>query len=191
MGLCIIKHFWISFEPANHRDNEQLIRERAKPGPDIKSWDKTILGFSAVVTVVAYIVAGLDAGRFHWSPELNSTYFILGVFLVLTGQIFFLYAKKQNTFFSSVARIQTERAHAVCNSGVYRFVRHPGYLGMIISWAGFPLIFSSIYSFIPAAIAISLLVLRTALEDEMLDRELDGYKGYIEETKYKLIPFLW
>jgi protein-S-isoprenylcysteine O-methyltransferase Ste14 len=133
------------------RNNEQLMEERAKPGKDVKPWDKKILGLLALTTLIAYIIAGLDAGRFHWSPVFNGAFFILGVFLILSGQIIFTFAKKQNAFFSSVARIQTESGHVVCDAGIYQFIRHPGYLGIIICWIGFPLVFSSIYCTAPVA----------------------------------------
>lgn len=171
--------------------NDDLIKERQKTGDNIKDWDKKILGISALFTIISYIVAGLDSGRFHWSPEINIKYSIFGAFIVLIGQIIFLVAKSQNNFFSSVARIQTERNHSVCNNGFYKVVRHPGYIGMIISWVGFPIVMTSIYSLVPVIISIILIVLRTNLEDKMLEEELVGYDNYSQEVKYKLIPYIW
>lgn len=173
------------------KNNEQLMNERTKPGTNIKNWDKKILGLLALVTIAAYIVAGLDSGRFHWSPDFNIVYCGLGIILVLSGQILFLIAKYQNNFFSSVARIQTEREHSVCDMGLYKIVRHPGYLGMVVSWIGFPFVMGSIYSSIPVLIAILLLIVRTFLEDNMLHYELPGYRDYQQKTKFKLIPFIW
>lgn len=172
-------------------DNDDLIKERQQTGDNIKDWDKKILGLSALFTIISYIVAGLDSGRFHWSPEINIKYSIFGAFIVLIGQIIFLVAKSQNNFFSSVARIQTERNHSVCNNGLYKVVRHPGYIGMIISWVGFPIVMTSIYSLIPVIISIILIVLRTNLEDKMLEEELVGYDDYKQKTKYRLVPYIF
>jgi protein-S-isoprenylcysteine O-methyltransferase Ste14 len=115
----------------------------------------------------------------------------LGVAFVLIGQLIFLVAKTTNKFFSSVVRIQHDRGHTVCDTGIYTFVRHPGYLGMIISWVGFPILLASLWSIIPVAIAIVLLLVRTRLEDETLTRELAGYTDYTKRTHYKLIPGIW
>lgn len=173
------------------KDNPELMKERSKPEKDAKKWDKQILGFSALITLVAVVVAGLDSGRFQWSPRFRWYYILLGSILMLTGQILFLLAKNQNTFFSSVARIQTERGHTVCDSGLYRSIRHPGYLGMIVSWTGFPLIMGSLYSIIPSIAAIVLLLIRTQLEDHMLVNELPGYVQYVQKTRYRLVPKVW
>lgn len=173
------------------KDNEELMKERTKPGENVKSWDKKILGLLALITLFSYILAGLDSGRYHWSPSFNLTYYLLGAVIVLIGQIIFLTAKNQNAFFSSVARIQDERQHSVCDVGMYSFVRHPGYLGMIISWLGFPIIMGSFYSIIPVTVAIILLIFRTYLEDKMLTEELNGYKEYKQKTNYRLIPYIW
>ena len=54
-----------------------------------------------------------------------------------------------------------------------------------------PLILGSAYAFIPAVVAIALLVLRTHLEDKTLASELTGYKEYIGEVKYRLVPGVW
>ncbi|HNX58449.1 MAG TPA: isoprenylcysteine carboxylmethyltransferase family protein [Spirochaetota bacterium] len=171
--------------------NDDLMNERSSSGRNAKPWDKKILGAYALLTLISYITAGLDAGRFHWSPDYGLMTMIPGIALILTGSTLFMLARMANNFFSSVARIQKERNHCVCSSGIYRVVRHPGYLGMILSLAGFPLVTGSAFSFIPVLPAMSLLVLRTILEDRMLHDELDGYAGYSRKTRYRLIPFIW
>ena len=60
------------------------------------------------------------------------------------GQLLFLIAQKQNKFFSSTVRIQTDRDQTVCETGLYKIVRHPAYLGSIIQSLGFPLLFGSL-----------------------------------------------
>ncbi len=167
-----------------------LESERSKPGEGAKSWDKLILGLSLLTTIVMYIVAGLDSGRFHWSPEFNMSAYLPGIILTIAGQLLFLVAQKQNKFFSSTVRIQTDREHTVCESGLYKVVRHPAYLGSIIQVIGFPLLFGSLWSIIPVFISIVLLLTRTQLEDKTLKNELKGYKEYAKKTRYKLIPYI-
>ena len=65
---------------------------------------------------------------------------VAGAVLMLLGQVLFAVAKRENVFFSSTVRIQTERGHRVCDTGLYRLVRHPGYLGMLMSQLAFPLV---------------------------------------------------
>ena len=172
-------------------DDAALLDERSKPPKDAKEWDKHILKLSALLTILAYVVAGLDSGRYLWSPHLPLGTCLAGIALVISGQLLFTFAKKANKFFSSVVRIQSERGHTVCEAGPYRYIRHPGYLGMIISLAGFPLLLGSIWSTIPIVFAIALLLVRTRLEDETLFKELSGYDQFVQTTRYRLIPRLW
>lgn len=95
-----------------------LLEERSKPGEGAKKWDKLILGLTFLATIIMYIIAGLDSGRFHWSPDFNWSVYLLGIILTISGQLLFLIAQKQNKFFSSTVRIQTDRGHTVCESGL-------------------------------------------------------------------------
>jgi protein-S-isoprenylcysteine O-methyltransferase Ste14 len=149
------------------------------------------LSTSAPVYLIMIIVSGLDSGRFHWSPNLHWSLYILAIIITLFGHLIFLIAKRQNKFFSTVVRIQTERGHTVCDTGLYKIIRHPGYFGMIISTLGFPLLLGSIWSIIPVILSISIFVIRTYLEDKTLINELKGYKEYSFKTRYKLIPKVW
>lgn len=173
------------------RKNSELINERSKLGEGIKSWDKLLLGLSAVTYLIIIVISGLDSGRFLWTTSFSWIISISGVVIMIIGQVLFLTARSQNNFFSSVMRIQKERGHVVCDTGLYKTVRHPGYLGMILSLTGLPLITTSIWSIIPTLIAIILLLIRTSLEDKTLKMELDGYVEYSEKTRYRLIPLIW
>jgi protein-S-isoprenylcysteine O-methyltransferase Ste14 len=77
------------------------------------------------------------------------------------------WATGSNAFFSLTVRIQKERGQAVVEGGPYRFVRHPSYVGAI------------------------LFVVRTAIEDRTLQKELDDYTAYAERTRYRLLPGVW
>jgi protein-S-isoprenylcysteine O-methyltransferase Ste14 len=173
------------------RNDNELMNERSKIGDNVKSWDKKILGISALVYVLNVIVAGLDSGRFRWSPGFNWSIYTVGVLLILTGQILFLTARKQNRYFSSVVRIQKDRGHSVCDTGLYKIVRHPGYLGMTISLISMPLITGSVWSSITTIVAVILLFIRTSLEDKTLLRELDGYREYSAKARNRIVPNIW
>lgn len=168
-----------------------LANERSKPGEGTRQWDKVILGLSLLVTISMYIIAGLDSGRFHCSPGFHWSLYLLGIILTASGQLLFLIAQKQNKFFSSTVRIQTDRGHIVCETGLYKLVRHPAYMGSIIQALGFPLLFGSLWSIIPISLLIILFITRTNLEDRTLQNELKGYPEYSLKTRYKIIPYIW
>jgi protein-S-isoprenylcysteine O-methyltransferase Ste14 len=173
------------------RIDPDLMSERMKPGEGVKAWDKLLLGLSFVIFLATIILGGLDSGRYRLSPGLPWLLIAVGVFLTLAGQFLFLTARNENRFFSTVVRIQIDRGHSVCESGVYQKVRHPGYAGMIVSTIGLPLLLGSLWSAIPSCVSIVILVARTFLEDETLKRELHGYNEYAQRTRYRLVPLIW
>ena len=136
------------------------------------------------------IVAGLDY-RYNWSPEFPLWLIVLGFILISLGYAFATWALAENRFFSSVVRIQTDRGHVVCDSGPYRFVRHPGYAGNIPPLFGIVLALGSVWTLIPAALALIITVIRTVLEDQTLQEELPGYRNYARRVRYRLIPGIY
>jgi len=156
-----------------------------------RDWDRQLLRWFFLINVVTFLTAGLDSGRFGWTGYVPLIVTVTGVVLMLSGQVLFAVAKRENAFFSSTVRIQTERGHRVCDTGLYRFVRHPGYLGMLMSLLAFPLVLNSYWALVPAGVGAALLVIRTILEDRFLVEELPGYKDYADRTRWKLIPVLF
>ena len=184
MGLIMVSVvFWkLTPELANHRAS---IKEGTKP------WDKVFLTFYFTISLIAYpIIAGLDVGRYHWS-ELHINYAIAGVILFALCVAFGSWAIVVNQFFETTVRIQTDRGHKVITDGPYRFVRHPGYLSMILGALSASFIIGSLYSLIPGGLAIIAVVIRTSLEDRTLQEELDGYREYASRVRWRLVPGIW
>ena len=96
-----------------------------------------------------------------------------------------------NTFFSKVVRIQDDRGHHVIDTGPYRFVRHPGYVGWAILGNGFMLALGSWLAVGISLVIILLIIVRTYLEDRFLISNLDGYSEYATRVKRRLIPGVW
>jgi len=153
-----------------------------------KAWDKVLAPLMAVsISYPMVIVAGLDH-RFNWSSEFPLWLIVIGFILISLGYAFAVWALAENRFFSSVVRIQTERGHVVCDTGPYRFVRHPGYAGNVLALFGIVLALSSVWTLIPAVVATIISVIRTGLEDWTLQEELPGYQDYAQRVRYRLIP---
>jgi protein-S-isoprenylcysteine O-methyltransferase Ste14 len=165
--------------------------DRAREVQAGRDWDRRLLGAYFLVNIVTFLVAGMDSGRFHWTPDVPVGVTVAGAVFMLLGQVLFAVAKRENAFFSSTVRIQDERGHQVCDTGPYRFVRHPGYLGLLTSLLAFPLVMNSYWAFVPAGIGAVLLVVRTVLEDRFLIEELPGYADYANKTRSRLVPGLF
>ena len=166
-------------------------RQNIKHIQNAKAWDKVLAPLMAVsVGFPVVIVAGLDH-RYNWSSAFPAWLTVIGFILILLGYAFAAWALAENRFFSSVVRIQTERGHVVCDSGPYRFVRHPGYAGNILALFGIVLALGSVWTLIPAAAASIIAVVRTVLEDRTLQDELPGYRDYARRVRYRLLPGIY
>jgi protein-S-isoprenylcysteine O-methyltransferase Ste14 len=184
LGFLLLYYVW-----AHRRDPAQL-QERKKPGPNVKSWDKVIMALYTGLLLLLFPVCALDAVRFHWSGVSAAMECLGWLGLACAGGII-LRAAATNTFLSSTARIQDDRGQTVVAAGPYRFVRHPMYLGIIVLFLGIPVALGSFWGLIPGAAIGILFLLRTALEDRMLQKELPGYAAYAARVKFRLVPGVW
>ena len=166
-------------------------RVRSESIQDAKSWDKELAPLMALsIGFPLVIVAGLDH-RYGWTPAFPAWVNILGFVLIAAGYAFACWALVENRFFSGVVRIQEERGHELCDRGPYRVVRHPGYAGNALALPGIVLVLSSVWTLIPAAVALVIIVTRTVLEDRTLQEELPGYQEYAQFVRYRLIPWIY
>jgi len=166
-----------------------LLAERMCPGRAGR--DRGFRAGLSVCILAHLVVAGFDAGRFGWSPDVPPAARAAALGCYVFGFTLSLWAILANRFFSSVVRVQHERGHHVVREGPYRFVRHPGYLGMLIAIVSESIVFGSMWSLVPTVAFAVVLVARTALEDRMLRNELAGYDDYARSVTYRFAPGIW
>jgi len=174
-----------------YRKSPKLLNDRGKMQEGTKQFDKyIILTYFLFAIIITPLIAGIDK-RFYLSDVLPFYCLYAGIILYIISAIFSTWPMLHNPFFEGTVRIQKDKNHIVVNTGPYKIVRHPGYLGMFLGSISLPLALGSVLAFIPLFIMIILVFVRTYYEDTTLQKELTGYPGYCKEVKYRLIPFIW
>jgi protein-S-isoprenylcysteine O-methyltransferase Ste14 len=184
--LGVVSFFLVLFRLLTDPD---LQRERVGPGAG-RSKSRDFRMALAPFALGLLVVAGLDVGRFHWS-EVPPAVQVAGLVGAAAGLSVILWAMAANRFFSPAIYIQTERGHHLITSGPYRFVRHPGYLGMSVMFGCAALALGSWWALLPASGYAGLILNRAAREDRFLKAELLGYTDYAKQVRYRVLPGIW
>lgn len=166
-----------------------LARERRRPGPG--GFDRRRPAVISLLMFGAVVLAAADVGRLHWSDTVPVAVRTLAMAVFAAGMSLSIWSMASNRFFSPVVRIQTDRGHHLVDTGPYRWIRHPGYAGMIAGIPGAPLAIGSWWGLVPG-LACALVILRRAmLEDPYLIAHLDGYAAYAREVRWRVLPGVW
>ncbi len=166
--------------------NPGLLRKRLQT-KEKEAGQRFVILSGALMFICGLTVAGLDY-RFHWS--------VLPEWLVITAAAVFLsayllYAEvlRENAYLSRTVEIQEDQK--VIDTGLYGIVRHPMYASTILLFLSMPLVLGSFYSFLIFLIYPVIIVKRIKNEEQVLEKGLQGYAGYKNRIKYRLIPFVW
>jgi protein-S-isoprenylcysteine O-methyltransferase Ste14 len=175
-----------------YRLNPGLLVQRLKIKREgSKQWDEILMRVSNLTAIIVIpAIAGFDVGRFQFF-NLSIHFIALGLISIALSTIILNWAMVTNPHFEPTMRIQKDRDHKVITDGPYRFVRHPGYLAGIFYVLSVPLMIGSALTFIPVGIYIFLIMVRTWLEDQTLQRELQGYLEYSRVVRHRLFPGVW
>ena len=148
---------------------------------------KSVVGISALLFLVGFIIAGLDF-RFNWSSVPKWLVIIASIVLFIS---YLLYGEvmRENAYLSRTIEVQENQK--VIDKGLYKIVRHPMYSVTIFLFLSIPLILGSWYSLICFIPYIPVIIVRIINEEKLLEKELEGYTKYKNRTKYRLIPFIW
>ena len=174
------------------RRNPDLLAERARflQHEDMAPWDKILAPLVGLGGNLVPVAAGFDA-LYNWPPTGLLPMRILALVALVAGYALGAYALIENRYFSGVVRIQTERGHKVISSGPYRWVRHPGYSSAFLSYLAAPALLDSYWALFPAVLLLVVLVIRTRLEDRYLQENLEGYREYAQNVRFRLLPGVW
>lgn len=171
------------------RIDPELLRERMRPAPG--GVDRNLRFAAGPFVFVQLIVAGLDVGRFGWSAAMPVWLQVVGVVLMTGGTWLAIWAMVVNRFFSPVVRVQSERGHHVVTAGPYAWVRHPGYVGVLVGSPAASMALGSWWSLAAVAPMVVLMLRRAVIEDAYLMENLAGYREYAARVRYRLVPGIW
>jgi protein-S-isoprenylcysteine O-methyltransferase Ste14 len=171
---------------------EIFMSQRQKNKREIfKSGDKGSIWILVLSISVGYwlsfSVASTKTGRiYHWN-----ILFIIGSILAAFGLIIrltsILTLKKQFTF--TVTKIEN---HELIDTGLYKNIRHPGYLGQLIIFLGIATMLSNWISILLMIVPAYLgYIYRIKVEEKFMAEQLGPkYRAYQNRTK-KLIPYVF
>ena len=166
--------------------NPELLRKRLNAKEKEKE-QKTVVSLSALLFLVAFVVAGLN-WRYGWCvlPDW-AVYVSAALFLAC----YLLYAEvlRENTYLSRT--IEVHENQKVIDSGLYGIVRHPMYSATTLLFLLMPLVLASPVSFLIMLLYLPLIAKRIKNEETVLEEGLDGYKEYKQRVKYRVIPLIW
>jgi protein-S-isoprenylcysteine O-methyltransferase Ste14 len=174
------------------RSNPDLLKERmAVTKPDQKAWDKVWMALMSIVFIAWFVLMPLDAVRFHWS-QVPLFLQVVGAIILLCSFYLSYITVRENSYLSTMARIQRDRGHTVVSTGPYHYVRHPLYAALLLFLLGTTLLLGSWYGLLWGLILVGgLFAVRAILEERMLKEELKGYDAYMAQVKYRFIPYVW
>jgi len=113
-----------------------------------------------------------------------------GLVLLLVGSAIRVQARRTlGNYFSPVVRILPE--HKLTRYGIYKYIRHPGYLGELLLYFSVPLLFHSLYGFLVMVFLIPFILYRIRVEEQMLIEKFgDEYRDYMRKSK-RFIPYVF
>ena len=164
----------------------ELLKKRLN-AKEKQNEQKQVVKLSGLMFGIGFIIAGLNY-RFGCIEIPNIVVIISSVVFIIS---YILYAEvlRENVYLSRTVEVQENQK--VIDTGLYSIVRHPMYTITILLFLTMPLILGSLISFIIFLVYPILIAKRIKNEEEVLEKDLNGYKEYKNKVKYKLIPFVW
>lgn len=171
------------------RANPAALQRRMRAGPraEPRTAQKFIITGSFLGLFATMVFSALDH-RFGWSsvpPWLS----LLGDVLVATGLGIAMLVIVQNSYAGATVTVEADQT--LVSGGLYRFVRHPMYVGNVIMMIGIPLALDSYWGLLFVIPGTIVLTLRIFDEEKLLFHELPGYREYAERVRYRLVPYIW
>ncbi|OBI49117.1 isoprenylcysteine carboxylmethyltransferase family protein [Mycobacterium sp. E796] len=169
--------------------NPAALQRRMHAGPraETRPAQKVIITSSFLVLFAMMAFSALDH-RMGWStvPVWLS---LFGDVLVAAGLGLAMLVIIQNSY--AAATVTVEAGQKVASGGVYKFVRHPMYVGNVIMMVGMPLALGSYWGLLFVIPGVAVLVFRILDEEKLLIQDLPGYRDYAQHVRYRLVPNVW
>lgn len=169
-----------------YKIDPKLLERRTRTN-ETRPEQRRIIMASTVYLLVVFLLPGFDV-RYGWS-NVPAWLCLAADGVVLAGYLLYVLVLRANTYASRI--VEVEEGQQVISSGPYALVRHPMYLAMILMMTASPLALGSYWAMLPSILFIALLAARARNEEELLQKELAGYSGYMQKVRYRLFPGVW
>ena len=163
-----------------------LLKKRLKSKEKARE-QNLIVKLSGLMFLIGFIVAGLNF-RFGWHM-LSSKVSVCAAIVYCAAYLLYAEVLRENAYLSRTIEIQEHQT--VITTGLYGIVRHPMYSATLFLFLSIPLILGSLLSFLIFLAYPFLIAGRIRHEEQFLERELEGYREYQNQVKYRLIPLIW
>jgi len=167
--------------------NSPHLLERRMQMRERELTQKRVVGFSAIYFLAAFALPGFDY-RWGWST-MPVWVVLLADLAVLAGYGVIIRVFVENRYASRTVEVAI--GQQVISTGPYAVVRHPMYVGVLLMYLASPMALGSWWALLPAALIVPILVVRIVNEEQVLERDLEGYREYKHKTKYRLLPGIW
>lgn len=146
--------------------------------------------FLPLMLVSPYIEQRIIQELFSSFKIIQILYFI-GVIIEILGGFLLITSRIELGRFGST-KVALEDQHKLIGHGLYKYIRNPMYLGILLLFLGYGIAFHGFISTILIDIFLLWIVLRRIQIEEKLLVEVFGeeYKEYMKETK-RLIPYIY
>ena len=149
--------------------------------------------FIFIASLIFFLALSVTLWDFVWVQEMNcrlSLVNIVGLVFFSIGVTIRIVARRTLGKYFSYG-LKTSQKHEIIYRGIYKYIRHPAYLGSLILSLGIPLIFSSFYGFFLMLGLIPCFLYRIRIEESMLIKKFGNkYLEYIKKSK-RLIPYVY
>jgi protein-S-isoprenylcysteine O-methyltransferase Ste14 len=159
------------------------------PGEREDRGNRWVLGaFSVLAILLAYVPAWTD--RHEFCTIDGDTTRWAGFVLFVVGGILRLWPVfVLGRRFSGLVAIQPN--HALVTKGIYRYVRNPSYVGLLMSSFGWALVFRAVVSILITALMLIPLLARIRSEERLLAGHFGAeYERYRART-WRLLPGIY
>lgn len=166
--------------------NPELLKKRLNAKEE-QSEQQFVIKLSGLMFVLGFVTAGFNF-RFSWFM-LPDWIVRIAVIVFLLAYLMYAEVLRENTYLARTVKVQENQK--VIDTGLYGIVRHPMYSATIILFLSMPLVLGSPVSFVIFLAYPVILARRIHNEEEVLEKELQGYTEYKKRVKYRIIPFVW
>lgn len=166
--------------------NPELLKKRLKAKETQRQQD-LVIKLSGLMFLAGFLLAGFGF-RFGWY-QLPKAFQLGGAAAFLASYLLYAEVLRENTYLSRTIEVQENQK--VIDTGLYGIVRHPMYSVTLILFLSMPIVLGSVYAFCIFLVYPFIIATRIRNEEELLERELPGYKDYKQKVKFRLIPYIW